>query len=244
MIVALSCARTLKLVISAVSAWRLRAWGGMRRRSDQEPSPRRTSRLARVRADKEREAGDGLTAPGSRTPGSWPVGAEIFGPPDARREQTWGACARKFQVDGADLLRVPDGRVTPGGCFFFYVRSNIDVGQSAYPAAWLGGNGCVPIPSLDGGCRKPPKISAGPALASGWRARDGRSKDGTAITLFKPCVTRQSPVLAEIRRETGDVAFNAGPTMACGETGSTGLNRQPWSSSRFPDTARHMKTSI
>jgi malate synthase len=45
-------------------------------------------------------------------------------------------------VTAADLLQVPQGSITEGG-----LRNNIDV-SIRYMAAWLGGNGCVPIHNL------------------------------------------------------------------------------------------------
>ncbi len=45
-------------------------------------------------------------------------------------------------VTAADLLRVPAGDITLAG-----IRNNLDVGIR-YLAAWLGGNGCVPIHHL------------------------------------------------------------------------------------------------
>jgi len=41
-----------------------------------------------------------------------------------------------------DLVRTPDGTITEAG-----LSTNLDVGLQ-YLAAWLGGNGCVPIYNL------------------------------------------------------------------------------------------------
>jgi malate synthase len=46
------------------------------------------------------------------------------------------------QVTAADLLAIPQGTITEDG-----LRTNVDVGIQ-YMAAWLGGNGCVPIYNL------------------------------------------------------------------------------------------------
>ena len=46
------------------------------------------------------------------------------------------------QVTADDLLTVPEGQITERG-----LCQNIDVGIQ-YMAAWLGGNGCVPIYNL------------------------------------------------------------------------------------------------
>ncbi len=45
-------------------------------------------------------------------------------------------------MTAADLLHVPQGTITEAG-----LRTNIDVGIH-YMAAWLDGNGCVPIYNL------------------------------------------------------------------------------------------------
>ena len=97
--------------------------------------------LARVRADKEREAGDGHDGTWVAHPGLVPVAREVFdrlmpGPNNLDRMR------EDVEVSAADLLRVPEGRVTRSG-----LRNNIDVGLR-YLAAWLGGNGCVPIHHL------------------------------------------------------------------------------------------------
>jgi len=47
-----------------------------------------------------------------------------------------------FQATAADLLSVPAGDITREG-----IGINVDVGLQ-YLAAWLGGNGCVPIYNL------------------------------------------------------------------------------------------------
>jgi len=155
--------------------------------------------LARVRADKEREAGDGHDGTWVAHPGLVPVAREIFDRlmPGANN---LGRMREEVQVDGADLLKVPDGRVTRAG-----VRSNIDVGIR-YLAAWLGGNGCVPIHHL---MEDAATAEISRAQLWQWVRHATPVEDGTAITLQTMRDEAES-VLAEIRRETGDVAFNAG----------------------------------
>jgi len=97
--------------------------------------------LAKVRADKEREAGDGHDGTWVAHPGLVPVAMEIFD----RLMPTPNQLHRKLddvQVTGSDLLAVPEGQITEAG-----LRSNVDV-SIQYMAAWLGGNGCVPIHNL------------------------------------------------------------------------------------------------
>jgi len=97
--------------------------------------------MAKVRADKEREAGDGHDGTWVAHPGLVPIAMEVFDRmmPDANQ------LARQRQdvhVTAADLLKVPEGTITEDG-----VRMNINVGIQ-YTEAWLRGNGCVPIYNL------------------------------------------------------------------------------------------------
>ncbi len=97
--------------------------------------------LARVRADKLREVRAGHDGTWVAHPGLVPVAQAVFdehmpGPHqlDVTRDDV--------RVSAADLLEVPTGTITAEG-----LRTNIDVGVR-YLAAWLGGNGCVPINNL------------------------------------------------------------------------------------------------
>jgi malate synthase len=97
--------------------------------------------LAKVRADKEREATDGHDGTWVAHPGLVPIAMEIFdrhmpGPNQLDRLRD------DVVVSAADLLTVPKGRITEAG-----LRNNISVAVQ-YMAAWLGGNGCVPINNL------------------------------------------------------------------------------------------------
>jgi len=97
--------------------------------------------IGKVRADKEREVADGHDGTWVAHPGLVPVAMEIFdagmpGPNqiDNKRDDVF--------VTAADLLQVAKGKITEGG-----IRENISVSLQ-YIAAWLGGNGCVPINNL------------------------------------------------------------------------------------------------
>ena len=97
--------------------------------------------LAKVRADKVREAGDGHDGTWVAHPGLVPIAKEAFDAvmPDAHQ---LGRLRDDVQVTAADLLTVPQGTITEKG-----LSHNIDVGIQ-YMASWLGGNGCVPIYNL------------------------------------------------------------------------------------------------
>ncbi len=94
--------------------------------------------LAKVRADKEREVGEGHDGTWVAHPGLVAIAREVFdeGMPEANQ------LARKRQdvaVTAADLVRVPSGTITERG-----LRHNLNVGV-LYLESWLRGTGCVPI---------------------------------------------------------------------------------------------------
>ena len=97
--------------------------------------------LAKVRADKEREAADGHDGTWVAHPGLVAVAKEIFDRLMPQPNQIH-VTRDDVQVATEDLLRVPEGKITELG-----VRLNVDVGLQ-YTAAWLTGSGCVPIYNL------------------------------------------------------------------------------------------------
>lgn len=97
--------------------------------------------LAKVRADKEREATDGHDGTWVAHPALVPIARGIFdahmpGPHQKDRLRD------DVHISAADLLQVPKGKITQQG-----LRDNIRVAIQ-YMAAWLSGNGCVPINHL------------------------------------------------------------------------------------------------
>lgn len=97
--------------------------------------------LDKVRADKEREVTDGHDGTWVAHPALVPIAREVFD----RSMQSPNQVHRlrnKVSVSAADLLTVPTGTITAAG-----LLSNISVSLQ-YLAAWLGGNGCVPINHL------------------------------------------------------------------------------------------------
>jgi malate synthase len=94
-----------------------------------------------VRADKEREASDGHDGTWVAHPGLVPVAMEVFdrimkGPNQLSNLR------EDVHVTAKDLLTIPEGSITEAG-----LRGNISVALQ-YIAAWLGGNGAVPINNL------------------------------------------------------------------------------------------------
>jgi len=98
--------------------------------------------MAKVRADKEREATDGCDGTWVAHPGLVPIAKEVFdrhmpGPNQYSRQRP------DVIVSAQDLLDFqPEKPITEAG-----LRNNIQVGIQ-YIGAWLGGNGCVPIFNL------------------------------------------------------------------------------------------------
>ena len=98
--------------------------------------------MAKVRADKEREAGDGFDGTWVAHPGLVAVAKHIFdrAMPDANQihRKREDVC-----VKAADLLAFgPEGPITEQG-----LRTNINVSLQ-YVGLWLAGQGCVPINHL------------------------------------------------------------------------------------------------
>ncbi len=97
--------------------------------------------LAKVRADKHREATDGHDGTWVAHPGLVAIAMAEF---DAvmRTPNQVGRKREDVQVTAADLLKVPEGTITEAG-----LRNNISVGLQ-YLESWLRGSGCVPINNL------------------------------------------------------------------------------------------------
>jgi malate synthase len=97
--------------------------------------------LAKVRADKEREAGDGHDGTWVAHPGLVKIAKDIFDEAMPQANQV-GRMLGNVTITAADLLAVPEGDITESG-----VRANLSIGIQ-YTAAWLSGLGCVPLNNL------------------------------------------------------------------------------------------------
>ena len=131
-----------KLLIQTCHAHGAFAMGGMAAqipiRGDDEANARA---MEKVRIDKEREATNGHDGTWVAHPGLEPLSRAEFdkvlkGPNQINRKLA------DFKVSATDLIAPSRGTITEAG-----VRKNIRVAIQ-YLAAWLSGNGCVPIDNL------------------------------------------------------------------------------------------------
>ena len=97
--------------------------------------------IDKVIADKEREASDGHDGTWVAHPGPVPIAMQVFDQHMAGPNQL-DRLREDVSVTAEDLLQVPAGNISETG-----LRNNISVGVQ-YMAAWLGGNGCVPLNNL------------------------------------------------------------------------------------------------
>jgi malate synthase len=156
--------------------------------------------LAKVREDKEREAGDGHDGTWVAHPGLVSLAKSVFdekmpGPNQVDRLR------RDVNVTAADLLKVPTGTITEAG-----LRQNVTV-AIRYLASWLCGNGCVPIFNL-----MEDAATAEISRAQLWqwlRHPAGVLDDGRRITPELVDRVREQE-LAAIREEVGEEPFATG----------------------------------
>ena len=128
--------------------------------------------FSKVRADKEREAGDGHDGTWVAHPGLVPIAREVF---DRLMPET-NQVSRQLgnvTVTEADLLAVPEGELTEEG-----LRNNVRVAIQ-YIEAWLAGRGAVPLYNLmeDAATAEISRAQLWQCLRHGARMADGRTVD-------------------------------------------------------------------
>ena len=190
-----------QLVIQTCHRRNIHAMGGMAAQIPIKNDPEANEEaLAKVRADKEREAKDGHDGTWVAHPGLVPIAREIFD----KYMPTPNQIHRKredIHVTAADLLAIPTGTITAAG-----LRTNVDVGIR-YMAAWLSGNGCVPIYNL-----MEDAATAEISRSQIWQWIHNphtRLDDGRPITveLFRETT---GAVLAALKGQVGEAEFAAG----------------------------------
>ena len=156
--------------------------------------------MDKVRADKEREVGDGHDGTWVAHPGLVPLAMDIFNRQMPQANQL-DRQREDVHVTADDLLQVVKGKITEDG-----LRTNISIGVQ-YMAAWLGGNGCVPLYNL-----MEDAATAEISRAQVWQwvhHETGVLDDGRPITyeMFKDLLREE---MGKIREEVGDTAFDNG----------------------------------
>ena len=155
--------------------------------------------FGKVRADKEREAGDGHDGTWVAHPGLVPVAREVFDRlmPEANQVSRQ---LGNVTVTEADLLAVPKGELTEEG-----LRNNIRVAIQ-YIEAWLAGRGAVPLYNLmeDAATAEISRAQLWQCLRHGARLENGRTVDWALVDrLVAEEVTALRDVLGEARYEEG-----------------------------------------
>ena len=152
--------------------------------------------LAKVRADKEREAGDGHDGTWVAHPGLVSLAMDAFDAVLGDKPNQVDRLRDDVEVSGADLLDFePEGPITEAG-----LRTNVNVGIQ-YLGAWLAGVGCVPINNL-----MEDAATAEISRSQVWqwiRSPKGRLEDGRDIdvTLFHQILAEE---LEKVRAQFGD----------------------------------------
>lgn len=190
-----------KLVIKTCHKRGAFAMGGMAPQIPIKNDPKANDEaLAKVRADKEREAGDGHDGTWVAHPGLVPVAMEVFNRLMPTPNQLHKTLA-DVQVSAADLVQIPQGTITESG-----LRNNVSV-SIQYVAAWLGGLGCVPINNL-----MEDAATAEISRAQIWqwiKHPNGKLDDGRKVTaeLFR-AITREE--LDKLKAQVGDKLYASG----------------------------------
>jgi len=158
--------------------------------------------FAKVRADKEREAGAGHDGTWVAHPDLVPVAMDVFD----RLMPTPNQLGRKLadlQVSQAELLRVHDGPRTEEG-----MRENIRVGIR-YTQAWLEGRGAVPLYNLmeDAATAEISRTQLWQWVQQGAPLSDGRT---VSPALFQTLLGEE---MADLRRDHPSSQLEAAATM-------------------------------
>src|SRR5205807_6353 len=153
--------------------------------------------LTRVRADKRREATDGHDGTWVAHPGLVPIALAEFDAVMKTPNQIYKK-RDDVHITTADLLRVPDGRITERG-----LRNNISVSLQ-YLESWLRGSGCVPIYNL---MEDAATVEISRAQIWQWiHHPQGTLQDGRKVTieLFHRLLIEE---LEKLRNAIGDIQF-------------------------------------
>ncbi|MCK9895339.1 malate synthase A [Frankia sp. AgB32] len=158
--------------------------------------------LAKVRADKERESGDGFDGSWVAHPDLVPVCTEVFDGVLGDAPNQLGRQRDDVSVTAADLLAV---RATPGSVTAAGLRGNISVGVR-YLESWLRGTGAVGIDNLmeDAATAEISRSQIFQWIAAGVTLDDGHPVTAELVRAML------AEVLAEIQSTIGGAAFDGG----------------------------------
>ena len=153
--------------------------------------------LAKVRADKEREARDGHDGTWVAHPGLVSIAEKVFDEHMSGLNQV-DRQRDDVEITAQDLLCIPEGEITQAG-----LEGNVSAALR-YIAAWKGGHGSVPIHNL-----MEDVATAEIARAQLWqwiRYPKGVMNDGGKVTvdLFEQALEHE---LQQIRSELGEQAY-------------------------------------
>ena len=156
--------------------------------------------FAAVKADKEREAGNGHDGTWVAHPGLIPVAQEVFDrlmPAANQRDNL----RLDVAVSAQDLLTVPKGTITEAG-----VRNSVSVAIQ-YTAHWLNGSGAVPLFNL---MEDAATAEISRSQLWQWIHHKATLENGTPITeaLIRHYTDEEMEV---IRKEVGDAQFKSIP---------------------------------
>ncbi|HKE99953.1 MAG TPA: malate synthase A [Actinomycetes bacterium] len=156
--------------------------------------------ILKVRADKERESGDGFDGTWVAHPDLVPVATEVFDEVLGERPNQLDRTRDDVQVRAADLLDVAatPGEATEGG-----LRNDVNV-CIQYLSSWLRGNGAASIHNL---MEDAATAEIARSQVWQWVRHRVRLADGRTVTpeLVRQAVDRE---LDGIRREVGDEFFH------------------------------------
>jgi malate synthase len=185
-----------QLVIHACHKRNVHAMGGMAAQIPIKNDPAANdAAMAKVKADKEREAGDGHDGTWVAHPALVPLAKEVFdrimpGPNQIARKR------QDVVVAAGDLIAIPSGTKTEAG-----LRQNIAVGLG-YIEAWLRGIGCVPLFHL---MEDAATAEISRAQIWQWRRHEARLQDDRVVNsvLIRNVLDEELEKLREATDEVG-----------------------------------------
>jgi len=161
-----------------------------------------TNALAKVRADKEREAKIGHDGTWVAHPDLIPLALEVFNDHLGEAPNQIGRQRDDVEVTAAELINttVIGAAITEAG-----VRQNVDVGIQ-YLAAWLSGDGAAAIYNL-----MEDAATAEISRSQIWQWVHSGAVTDTGLTVDRAAVERiADEEMSRLREEQGDAAFAAG----------------------------------